>query len=118
MKIFFVILIIVIILLAFILLDIFMGRAVYKKNAYEPVFSKKKSDIELIHCGADLVERMMEDIRQAVSSVHVMFFIMKNDEVSHNMFTLLKAKAKAGVSVYLLLDWSGSQKIKNRRWRQ
>ncbi|CAN2251068.1 minor cardiolipin synthetase (phospholipase D family) [Bacillus subtilis] len=112
MKIFFVILIIVIILLAFILLDIFMGRAIYKKNAYEPVFSKKKSDIELIHCGADLVERMMEDIRQAVSSVHVMFFIMKNDEVSHNMFTLLKAKAQAGVSVYLLLDWSGSQKIK------
>lgn len=42
MKIFFVILIIVIILLAFILLDIFMGRAVYKKNAYEPVFSKRR----------------------------------------------------------------------------
>ncbi|KAF1677927.1 MULTISPECIES: cardiolipin synthase [Bacillus] len=112
MKIFFVILIIVIILLAFILFDIFMGYAVYKKNAYEPVFSKKKSDIELIHCGADLVERMMEDIRQAISSVHMMFFIMKNDEVSHNMFTLLKEKANSGVSVYLLLDWSGSQKIK------
>ncbi|MEC4003009.1 phospholipase D-like domain-containing protein, partial [Bacillus subtilis] len=74
--------------------------------------SKKKSDIELIHCGADLVERMMKDIRQAASSVHMMFFIMKNDEVSHNMYTLLKAKAQAGVSVYLLLDWSGSQKIK------
>ncbi|MCP9297894.1 cardiolipin synthase [Bacillus halotolerans] len=112
MKVFFVILIIVIILLALILLDIFMGRAAYRKKAYEPVFSKKKSDIELIHCGADLVERMMEDIRDAVSSVHVMFFIMKNDEVSHNMFTLLKTKAQAGVSVYLLLDWSGSQKIK------
>ncbi|MDM5303623.1 cardiolipin synthase [Bacillus subtilis] len=112
MKIFFVILIIGIILLAFILFDIFMGRAVYKKNAYEPVFSKKKSDIELIHCGADLVERMMKDISQAASSVHVMFFIMKNDEVSHNMFTLLKTKAQAGVSVYLLLDWSGCQKIK------
>ncbi|QXG61565.1 cardiolipin synthase, partial [Bacillus spizizenii] len=93
MKVFFVIMIIVVILFALILLDIFMGRAGYRKNAYEPVFSKKKSDIELIHCGADLVERMMEDIRQAVSSVHVMFFIMKNDEVSHNMFTLLKAKA-------------------------
>ncbi|MCY8510842.1 cardiolipin synthase [Bacillus mojavensis] len=112
MKVFFVILIIVIILLAIILLDIFIGRAAYRKKAYEPVFSKKKSDIELIHCGADLVERMMQDIREAVSSVHVMFFIMKNDEVSHNMFTLLKTKAQAGVSVYLLLDWSGSQKIK------
>ncbi|MCO4852721.1 cardiolipin synthase [Bacillus vallismortis] len=112
MKIFFAILIIVIILLAFILFDIFMGRAVYKKNAYEPVFSKKKSNIELIHCGADLVERMMKDISQAASSVHVMFFIMKNDEVSHNMFTLLKTKAQAGVSVYLLLDWSGCLKIK------
>ncbi|MCI4139821.1 cardiolipin synthase, partial [Bacillus vallismortis] len=39
-------------------------------------------------------------------------FIMKNDVVSHNMFTLLKTKSQAGVSVYLLLDWSGCQKIK------
>ncbi|MDU0155012.1 cardiolipin synthase [Bacillus cabrialesii] len=112
MKVLFVIIIIVVILFALILLDIFMGRASYRKNAYEPVFSKKKSDIELIHCGADLVERMMKDIRQAASSVHVMFFIMKNDEVSHNMYTLLKTKAKAGVSVYLLLDWAGCRAIK------
>lgn len=112
MKVFIVIMIIVVIFFALILLDIFMGRAGYRKKAYEPVFSKKKSDIELIHCGADLVERMMNDIRQAASSVHMMFFIMKNDEVSHNMYTLLKTKAQAGVSVYLLLDWAGCRAIK------
>ncbi|UQZ55403.1 cardiolipin synthase [Bacillus subtilis] len=112
MKVFIVIMIIVVIFFALILLDIFMGRARYRKKAYEPVFSKKKSDIELIHCGADLVERMMNDIRQAASSVHMMFFIMKNDEVSHNMYTLLKTKAQAGVSVYLLLDWAGCRAIK------
>ncbi|GLI88721.1 cardiolipin synthase [Bacillus subtilis] len=112
MKVFIVIMIIVVIFFALILLDIFMGRTGYRKKAYEPVFSKKKSDIELIHCGADLVERMMNDIRQSASSVHMMFFIMKNDEVSHNMYTLLKTKAQAGVSVYLLLDWAGCRAIK------
>lgn len=42
MKIFFVILIIVIILLAFILLDIFMGRAVYKKRVRACFFEKEE----------------------------------------------------------------------------
>lgn len=108
MKIFFVIFIIVIILLVFILFDIFMGCVVYKKNVYEFVFLKKKSDIELIYCGVDFVEWMMEDICQVVFFVYVMFFIMKNDEVSYNMFMLLKVKVKVGVFVYLLLDWFGS----------
>lgn len=58
-------------------------------------------------CSSDLA-----DIRQAVSSIHMMFFIMKNDQVCHDMFHLLKEKAQAGVSVYLLLDWAGSRQVK------
>ncbi|MBY8911745.1 cardiolipin synthase [Bacillus sp. YC2] len=112
MKVLFVLLAIFIILLGLVLLDMLMGRAAYRKKAYEPVFPPKKSDIELIHCGDDLVKRMMADIRQAVSSIHMMFFIMKNDQVSHDMFDLLKEKAQAGVSVYLLLDWAGSHQVK------
>lgn len=42
MKVFIVIMIIVVIFFALILLDIFMGRAGYRKKAYEPVFSKRR----------------------------------------------------------------------------
>lgn len=112
MKVIFVLLVIFIILIALMLLDMLLGRAAYKKQAYEPVFDPKKSDITLIHCGSELVQQMTADIRQAVSSIHMMFFIMKNDQVSHEMFDLLKEKARAGVSVYLLLDWAGSRQVK------
>lgn len=112
MKVLFVLLVIFIILPALLLLDMLIGRAAYRKKAYEPVFSPKKSDMELIHSGDELVKRMMADIRQAVSSIHMMFFIMKNDQVSHEMFHLLKEKAQAGVSVYLLLDWAGGHQVK------
>lgn len=112
MKVIFVLLVIFIILIALMLLDMLLGRAAYKKQAYEPVFDPKKSDITLIHCGSELVRQMTADIRQAVSSIHMMFFIMKNDQVSHEMFHLLKEKAQAGVSVYLLLDWAGSRPVK------
>ncbi|MCY8499150.1 cardiolipin synthase [Bacillus atrophaeus] len=112
MKIFFAILIILILLFALLLLDIFLGRAAYRKKAYEPVFSKKKSDIELIDNGNVLFQRLMDDIRQASSSIHVLFFIMKNDEVSHDMYALLKEKAETGMPVYLLLDWAVGRTIK------
>lgn len=94
MKVIFVLLVIFIILIALMLLDMLLGRAAYKKQAYEPVFDPKKSDITLIHCGSELVQQMTADIRQAVSSIHMMFFIMKNDQVSHEMFDLLKEKAR------------------------
>ncbi|MEC3795890.1 cardiolipin synthase [Bacillus velezensis] len=112
MKVIFVLLVIFIILIALMLFDMLLGRAAYKKQAYEPVFDPKKSNITLIHCGSELVRQMTADIRQAVSSIHMMFFIMKNDQVSHEMFDLLKEKARAGVSVYLLLDWAGSRQVK------
>ena len=113
MKVIFVLLVIFIILIALMLFDMLLGRAAYKKQAYEPVFDPKKSNITLIHCGSELVQQMTADIRQAVSSIHMMFFIMKNDQVSHEMFDLLKEKARAGVSVYLLLDWAGSSDTMN-----
>ncbi len=51
MKIFFVILIIVIILLAFILLDIFMGRAIYKKTRTSLFFQKEERySIDPLRC--------------------------------------------------------------------
>ncbi|QHZ45255.1 cardiolipin synthase [Bacillus sp. NSP9.1] len=97
--------------------DFYFGRKALKKRAYEPVFSEKRSDIELIHNGEDLCERLMHDIRQAASSVHVMFYMMKHDAISLEFFRLLKDKAEAGVPVYLLIDRIGSMKVKRKTMR-
>ncbi|MPQ23786.1 cardiolipin synthase [Bacillus paralicheniformis] len=95
-------------------LDFCFGRKAFEKKAYEPVFSEKKSDIELIHNGEDLCERLMDDIRQAESSVHVMFYIVKNDDISLEFLKVLKDKAKTGVCVRLLIDRIGGMKVKKK----
>ena len=96
-------------------LDFHFGRKAFEKKAYEPVFSEKKSDIELIHNGEDLCERLLDDIRQAESSVHVMFYIVKNDDISLEFLKVLKDKAKSGVCVRLLIDRIGAMKVKKKR---
>ncbi|MCF7616225.1 cardiolipin synthase [Bacillus sonorensis] len=105
-------LMIILLIITLLVLDFYFGRKAFQKKAYEPVFPEKKSDIELIHNGEDLCERIMDDIRQAASSVHVMFYIIKHDDISLEFLNVLKDKAEAGVSVYLLIDRIGAMKVK------
>lgn len=86
-------LMIILLIITLLVLDFYFGRKAFQKKAYEPVFPEKKSDIELIHNGEDLCERIMDDIRQAASSVHVMFYIIKHDDISLEFLNVLKDKA-------------------------
>nr|MDF9460400.1 phospholipase D-like domain-containing protein [Bacillus pumilus] len=51
---------------------------------------------------------LLADIQQASSSIHMMFFIVKNDKIGQRVLQALKAKAEQGVSVFLLTDRLGS----------
>lgn len=67
--------------------------------------------VELLTDGEQLADRLLDDIRAAQSSIHIMFFIVKPDEVGRRLIDALTEKAAAGVEVLFLVDALGSRYI-------
>ena len=55
-----------------------------------------------------------QQLQQAKAHIHVLFYILKNDQISQEFFTILKKKAQEGVKVRLLLDQLGSHKVSKK----
>lgn len=90
--------------------DYTYGKQYFKKQAIKRHYPEKTGFIELITRGPDLFERMFDDIKLAESSIHILFYIVRNDRISQEFIELLADKAEQGVKVRLLLDWVGSKK--------
>ncbi len=56
--------------------------------------------------------RMYETVINAQNYILVQFYIIKNDQVGEKFKDLLIERAKAGISVYVILDEIGSHKLK------
>ncbi|WP_027408057.1 cardiolipin synthase [Anoxybacteroides tepidamans] len=98
---------IIIILLLLIILDEQAGRkwrVAIKKKKY-PI---RRSDATLFTNGKHLFADYFQTIQQAKHHIHILFYIVKTDEISQQFFSLLKQKAQEGVEVRLLVDWVGS----------
>lgn len=67
-------------------------------------------------CGGEAVYAAMEQaINEAKSSIHLMTYIVDDDEVGRSLFDRLAAKARQGVEVRALVDGYGSNMF---AWRQ
>ncbi len=51
-----------------------------------------------------MFQSMLDDIARAKSFVHIQFYIVENDEVGHQLSSLLIRKAQEGVDVRLMFD--------------
>lgn len=98
----------IILIVAYCILDYKMGRRNFHQNSPSRDYSKRKGDIHLITHGKDLFSLLFADINDAQSSIHILFYIVKDDQFSKNFLQLLIQKAKQGVEVRLLIDWLGS----------
>ena len=81
----------------------------------------RNNDLEYFLDGQSAVEKLMEDIKNAKSSIHIEFYIYANDKIGKKMTKLLTEKAKEGVEVRLLYDAIGSissTKIQFRKLRK
>ncbi|MGE6630380.1 cardiolipin synthase [Bacillus sp. NPDC077027] len=103
-----IILAILVILALFVILDIYFAKKYFSTHAFERTFETTSGDALFYHNGEPLFEQMLQDIEKAVSSIHMMFFIVKNDAIGQRILQALKKKAKEGVSVFLLTDRLGS----------
>ncbi|MFL6561398.1 MAG: phospholipase D-like domain-containing protein, partial [Bacillus sp. (in: firmicutes)] len=62
--------------------------------------------------GKKLFADYFHELRNAKKHIHVLFYIVKDDSISQEFFSILKEKAQAGVEVRLLIDRLGSWKVR------
>ncbi|WP_342491076.1 cardiolipin synthase [Bacillus sp. FSL R5-0422] len=103
-----IILLVLIVIVCLILLDLYMGKKYFSTRAFERSFEQTSGDAVFYHDGEPLFDQLLTDIQHATSSIHMMFFIVKNDKIGQRVLEALKTKAKQGVPVFLLTDRLGS----------
>lgn len=103
-----IVLFVIVIILALIYLDDKLGEYFYKKKKEKIVYPERQSDLSFFINGTHLFADYFAEIRKATHHIHILFYIVKTDEISQQFFQLLKQKAEEGVRVRLLVDWVGS----------
>jgi cardiolipin synthase len=73
------------------------------------------SNLELFTNGKELNKRLFNDISNAKNDVHVYFFSVSNDQVSHKFLNLLKKKSDEGVKVFFAVDWLGGTLLSHKQ---
>jgi cardiolipin synthase A/B len=69
--------------------------------------------VEILQNGA-YFDRLLEDIADARSSIHIETFVWWNGDICDQVADALVQRAKEGVEVRLLIDYSGSSRAKKR----
>lgn len=101
-------LVIAIILLFLLLLDYKWGKKVSKAAVQKKTGVARQSDITLFTTGETLFDDYFAQLEQAKHHIHILFYIVRDDEIGQRFFSLLEQKVNEGVEVRLLVDWVGS----------
>lgn len=80
-----------------------------------PVFTRNA--VTILASGQEKYSLLFEDIARARHSVHLSYFIFKNDVTGRHLVSLLAGKAREGVTVRLLYDHVGSISTSTRLFR-
>ncbi|MFT5171512.1 MAG: cardiolipin synthase, partial [Candidatus Marinamargulisbacteria bacterium] len=67
-----------------------------------------QNKITVFHQGKDKFKSLKKDLKNAKSSIHLEYYIWRNDSLCKEIEDILIEKAKAGVEVRILVDFIGS----------
>ncbi|WP_102348206.1 cardiolipin synthase [Bacillus sp. Marseille-P3661] len=95
-------------LIAWLVIDYNLGRWHHLKNVSRRHYPTRRGKWLLFNDGQELFTNIFQDIVDAKHHIHILFYIVKNDNVSREFLTLLRKKAQEGVTVRLLVDRIGS----------
>lgn len=115
MTIFLIISFIIVAVICLFTIDYHLGRKDHLSKSKFTQFHPKKSDLELFIDGEKLFHDLFESIKNSTQSIHVLFYIVQNDEISNEFLSLLGEKASIGVEVRLLLDYVGSFELDKQK---
>jgi cardiolipin synthase A/B len=99
-------------IILWLVLDFRLGRrkhlSAVKKNE-SPIL---KGDFDIFPHGKELFADYFQELKKAKKHIHVLFYILKDDAISHEFLHILEEKVAEGIEVRLLLDRIGSYKVK------
>ena len=72
------------------------------------------NNVDIFHDGTQKFDKLLEDINSAKSSVHILYYIIKNDELGRRIINALTNKAKEGIEVKLVVDKLGSRFLRKK----
>ncbi len=76
------------------------------------------NDVGFYTDGKEKFQSLMEDMRRAKETIHVQYYIIRDDKVFGDICEVLKQKAAEGVEVRILYDGMGCRSMKNKYWKQ
>lgn len=76
------------------------------------------NEVDIIVDGKEKFRRLFEDLERAQQSIHIQYYIIKDDEVFEQMAEILKQKARQGVEVRLLFDAMGCRTMSRKKWKE
>lgn len=62
------------------------------------------NDVKIFNTAKEKFEELLKDIKNAKSSIHLIYYIIKNDIIGNTIIDALTEKANAGVKVRLIYD--------------
>lgn len=74
--------------------------------------------IKIFTDGNEKFDALLEDMRQAQKSIHIQYYIIKNDVLFARIKEVLREKAKAGVEVRILYDGMGGRFVSRKCWKE
>jgi cardiolipin synthase A/B len=102
---------IIIIILIWTFCDFLLGRKKHMRIARKEESTFLYGSLDIFPHGPELMADFFNELKQAKAHIHVLFYIVKKDQISNEFLSILKKKAQEGVQVRLLLDRLGSHKV-------
>ncbi|MEY2194205.1 cardiolipin synthase [Neobacillus sp. BF23-41] len=104
--------VLIFLIILWLVLDFILG-----KKKHLSIVSRRETAIihgnfDIFTHGKKLFADYFHELRNAKKHIHVLFYIVKDDSISQEFFSILKEKARAGVEVRLLIDRLGSWKVR------
>ncbi|TCJ05249.1 cardiolipin synthase [Cytobacillus praedii] len=95
-------------------LDFTLGRKKQLQGLKRVNSPFRASNIDIFTKGPELFADFFSELKKATHHIHILFYIVKDDNISKEFLNILKEKADEGVEVRLLLDRMGSFPIKKK----
>ncbi|CAH0345041.1 Minor cardiolipin synthase ClsB [Bacillus sp. CECT 9360] len=106
--------VVIICFLVWLPLDFHLGRRRHKRKVFKKNLPNRQSDIQLYTNGKKLFNDFFHEIQDAKKYVHILFYIVSNDQFSKAFLQLLKEKAQTGVEVRLMIDRIGGYRVSKK----
>ncbi|MGM0752933.1 MAG: cardiolipin synthase [Bacillota bacterium] len=113
----FILLLLIVAVFGWVVIDFKLGRSHFIRTRTRRDYEKRNSNIKLFSRGPELFDQMFKELKEAKSSIHVLFYIVQDDHFAIRFLELLKDKAQEGLEVRLLMDQIGSHNVPKSKVR-